>query len=311
MLAANPQRPVFGGWLNQDAAEARKQFIARTPRPFLSDYGHAIKGDGQNKQISLIKPYEQVTKKKFTPFYQEIGDCCGEAGTLGAQVLSTTQIALHKKNEEWKGEFSVEFTYAASRVEVGGGRIRRGDGSTGAWTAQALQKIGLLLRGRYGQYDLTKYRPDLGREWGRSGVGVPDELEKIAKERIVKTVALVTSWEEACDCIANGFPVLLCSSVGYDLQPDQDGFLLHRGVIWYHAMLLVGIDTVSRRQGGLIVNSWGPNWYYEGPVHRLGTPAGCFWADAVNIELAIREGDSYALSNFVGFPRRNLDYLLY
>jgi hypothetical protein len=308
---ADSRRPIFGGWLNDAAPNAARQFIAQTRRPFLRDHGRSIEGDGANKQISLIKPYERVTNRLFNPFSQEIGDCCGEAGTLGAQVLSATQIDLLKKNEEWKGEFSVEFTYAASRVEVGGGRIRRGDGSTGAWTAEAMQRVGLLLRGKYGRYDLTKYRPDLGREWGRTGVGVPDDLEKIAKDRTVKTVALVTSWREACDSLANGYPVLLCSGVGYVTRTDREGFLWRGREPWYHAMLLVGCDTISRRQGGLIANSWGTDWYEATATHKLGTPAGCFWADAQNIEAAIREGDSFALSNFVGFPRRNLDYLLY
>lgn len=309
-LQANPGKPVYGGWSINDAYYASREFVAKNGRPYLRDYGRSIQGDGKNKQVSLIKPYERVTKSRFKPFSQTIGDCCGESGTLGAQILSATQIDLHKRNEEWKGEFSVEYTYAASRVEIGGGRIRRGDGSTGAWTAKALQKIGVLLRGKYGKYDLTKYRPDLGRDWGRTGVGVPDELEKLSRDRIVKTAALVTTWSEACDCIANGFPVLLCSSIGYKTRTDKQGFLLHLGEIWYHAMLLVGCDTVSKRQGGLIANSWGTDWYL-GVEHELGTPSGCFWADAENIQAAIEEGDSFALSNFVGFPRQNLDYLLY
>lgn len=309
-LADNPGRPVFGGWHNRQ--DAKERFIKTTRRPYLRDYGHAIKGDGRNKQISLIKPYERVTKAVFNPFDQAIGDCCGEAGVMGAQVLTATQIDLHRKNEEWKGQYSVEFTYASSRVEVGGGVFRRGDGSTGAWTVESLRRMGVLLRGKYGSLDLTKYRPDLGREWGRSGIGVPNSLEVIAKSHPVKTAALVKTWDEACDCVANGFPVLLCSSVGYHNESDAEGFLRHMGVIWWHAMLLVGIDTLSHRQGGLVANSWGPSsMWYSGPKHRLGTPNGCFWADAANIERAIFEGDSFALSNFTGFPRRNLDYLLY
>jgi hypothetical protein len=305
---ADPRLPVFGGWVDMEGA--KDQFLRNTDRPYLRDHNPNIKGDGRNKQISLIKPYERVTGHKFVPNFQEIGDCCGEAGTMGAQVLSAVQIDVKKKNEEWKGPFSVEFTYGSSRVEIGGSRIRRGEGSTGVWTAESMRRMGLLRRAKYGKYDLTKYRPDLGSTWGRPGVGVPSELETIAKDHPVKTVALVKSWAEACDCIANGFPVLICSSIGYNTQTDKEGFLYHGRIIWYHAMLLVGIDTVSRRQGGLVANSWGPDWL-AGPQHALGTPAGCFWADARNIDLAVSQGDSFALSNFVGFPRQKLDYLLY
>lgn len=304
---ADPRRPIYGGWIGSSAATDR--FIRSNPRPYLKDHGQHIYGDGTKKQISLIKHYERVTKAKFEPNWQTIGDCCGEAGTMGAQVLSTIQIDKLKRNEEYKGPFSVEFTYASSRVEIGEGRIARNDGSNGVWIADSMRKMGLLRRDVYGKYDLRKYRPDLGRAWGRPNVGVPDELEKIAKDHPIKTTALVTTWAEACDCIANGFPVLICSGVGYNQQTDADGFLRHMGIKWFHAMLLAGIDTVNKRQGGLIVNSWGPDWI-SGPQHALGTPSGCFWADAANIEKALRQRDSFALSNMVGFPRRNLDYLL-
>lgn len=303
------KRPIYGGWVKSD--EARREFIRNNDKPFFADAARSLKGSSAGKATVLWPYYETVTKEKFNPFYQEIGDCVGEAGTLGAQFLSAIQIALMKWNEEWKGPFSVEYSYAASRVEIGGGKIRRGDGSTGSWMAEALQRYGLLPRGIYGQYDLTKYRPDLGRAWGRTGVGVPDELEPIAKEHPVKTATLVESWEQAADSISNGYPILLCSGVGYNDQTDRDGFLRHGRIVWYHAMLLIGVDRrPGKREGGCIANSWGTHWL-SGPKHELGTPAGCFWADRKDIEKAIFEGDSFALSNYTGYPRRNLDYLLY
>lgn len=306
---ANTRRPVFGGWVQRD--DARQDFISKSAHPYFKDYARSIKGSSEDRAVILWPAYEKVTKAKFKPFYQEIGDCCGEAGVMGAQFLATLQIALQKRNEEYKGPFSVEYSYATSRVEVGGGKIRRGDGSTGAWTAESLRRYGLLPRGKYGQFDLTKYRPDLGREWGKRGVGVPDALEPVAKEHPVKTVTLVESWQQAADSVANGFPVLLCSSIGYNQETDRDGFLRHMGIVWYHAMLLVGMDRRrGRREGGCIANSWGENWL-SGPTHELGAPAGGFWADAEFIDKAIREGDSFALSNYVGYPRRSLEYLLF
>lgn len=302
-------RPIYGGWVQRD--DARHDFLARNARPFFKDFAQPIKGSSEDKAVLLWPTYEKVTKSKFSPFYQQIGDCTAEAGVLGSQFLAALQIGLQFRNEEYKGPFSVEYTYATSRVEIGGGKIRRGDGSTGAWIAESLKQYGLLRRDKYGRYDLTEYRPDLGQTWGRRGVGVPDELEPIGKEHPVKTVTLVESWEQAADSVANGFPVLLCSSIGYNQETDREGFLQHMGIEWYHAMLLVGIDRRrGKRQGGCIANSWGDNWV-TGPQHELGTIPGGFWADAENIDLAIREGDSFALSNYVGYPRRNLDYLLF
>jgi hypothetical protein len=165
-----------------------------------------------------------------------------------------------------------------------------------------------VLRGRYGNIDLTHYDPDLAAEWGHWRAGVPAEIEKIAQEHPVKTTAAVTTWDEYCDAIANGYPVAICSNVGFTNRTDAEGFLRRRGV-WYHCMLGWGVDSLSARQGGCIANSWGTNWV-SGPQHKLGTPPGCFWADADVIHTMVQQGDSYALSGFEGFPSQDLDYLL-
>lgn len=305
--AAHENRELNFGWI--DDPVVRSRHLRTAERPFVRNFGQATAGTSAGKSRLLWPIFERITKKKFQPFSQTIGDCCGEAGTMGAQVLAAVQAS--KRNEDYKGPFSVEYTYAASRVEIGKGYFGRYDGSTGLWTAEALQKCGVLRRDVYGKYDLRTYRPDLGRLWGKPGIGVPDELEKIAKVHPVKTKALVESFDQGCDLIENGYPIILCSGVGYGNQTDKDGFLPHLGIRWDHAMLWWGFDRRARkRQGGCIANSWDVDWL-TGPRHELGTPDGCFWSDEKNIEKAISQGDCYALSDYVGYPRVDLDYLLY
>lgn len=297
-------RPVFGGWLQIPGVSDY------TPR--ARAYSQAIKGVSEGKASVLWPIYEKVTGKKFRPNDQgDVGTCCGEAGTMGGQFVSAVQIAEKKRPEEYKGPFSVEYTYASSRHEIGKDAIKRGrDGSTGEWTTESMKRYGLLPRDKYGPYDLRTHSGSLARKWGEHGVGVPDVLEPIAKKHPIKLAPLVESWAEAADCIAAGSPVLLCSSIGYNEVCDRQGFLTHDR-IWYHAMLLVGADRrKGKREGGCIINSWGPDWLVQ-RQHELGTPAGGFWADAWAIDRAIKQRDSYALSDFVGFRRRNLEYLLY
>jgi hypothetical protein len=296
-------QPVFGGWLQMPGVSDKA--------PRAQAFSSSIRGISAGKASRLWPIYEKVTGKKFQPNVQgDYGTCCGEAGTLGAQFVSAIQVAENKRNEEHKGPFSVEYTYAASRVEVGGGKIRRGDGSCGEWTAQSMQQYGLLPRAKYGQYDLRVHSGALARQWGVSGVGVPDILEPVGKQHPIKLAPLVESWEEAADCLAAGCPILLCSSLGFNDVCDRQGFLTPDR-IWWHAMLLVGADRrKGKREGGCILNSWGPDWLVQ-RQHELGTPAGGFWADAWAIDWAIKQKDSYALSDFVGFRRRNLEYLLY
>jgi hypothetical protein len=303
VLAADESKTIFGGWVKTPGMGRYAQRFGNVAAPLL--------GTSEGKASLLWPYYEKAIGGPVKPFYQTIGDCCGEAGVMGAQFVSGIQIAHKRRPEEYKGPFVVEYTYAASRVEVGQSRIRRGDGSSGEWTAESLKRYGLLRRAKYGKYDLTKYDGNLGREWGRPGVGVPNELEPIGKEHPIKSVALVTTWDQAADSVSNGYPVLLCSSVGYSGRFDREGFQRHNQ-IWYHAMLLIGIDRrKGKRQGGCILNSWGPDWSDNSVPHELGAPSGAFWADSFSIHKALQEQDSYALSEFVGFRKQNLDYNLY
>lgn len=308
LLADDRIRAVEAGWVYVQA-DTRK-FIRTNPKPFFAQQSSAIKGTGRDKQILLWKYLEAVTKQAYVPKAQEIGDCVSEGAATGVDLLTAVQIALLKRNEEWKGEACTETIYAGGRVEVGKSKIGRFDGMMGAWAGEWVRDYGVLLRGQYGDIDLTKYRPDLARLWGRPKAGVPDDLEAISKPHPVKTVTIVTNWEDCCDSIANGYPVLVCSNVGYRSTFDSDGFLNRGRKPWNHSMVIGGIDTKSKREGGCIFNSWGESWA-DGPQHKLGTPAGCFWADAKNIDAMLSQEDSFAFSNYVGYPRRQLDYRLW
>lgn len=299
-LLAAQERPVFAGW--HHLPHATQGVVRGTWDRFCGQ----LRGTGSNKRMLLWRFYEAAFGGPFEPHYQDIGDCVGQAAALGVDVLAAVQIHLHHRPELWRGKSSTEAIYAGSRVEIGGSKVR-GDGSTCAWAAKWLQQYGALLRGKYGKWDLTQYSPDLARQWGSPNVGVPDELEPLCKQHPVCLPVKVENWRQACDLVANGYPVIIGSNVGYENVTNADGFLERGRRPWHHAMLLWGIDTVSSQEAGCIANSWGRHWI-SGPQHALGTPAGCFWTYAKNIDAAIRQGDSYALTLYRGYPR--LDYLL-
>lgn len=310
-------RAIHGGWL--DLPEARRQFIKGNSKPYFRQHDTQIKGTGRNKEVLLWKFYEQITGEPFSPHIQEIGDCCGQACALGVDVLAAVQIGLYGKSEEWRGKHSTETIYSGSRIEIAKGTAcfdwwgQPADGSTGVWVGEYVRDYGVLLRGKYGNIDLTRYRPDLAKIWGSSThFGVPDDLEVISQHHPVETVTVVEGWEQAADSVSNGYPVVIASSVGFKTETDRDGFLARGLEPWWHCMLLWGIDTKSKREGGCIANSWGTSWI-SGPQHKLGTPAGCFWTDANVINAMLKQGDSVAISNFVGFPQQqqNLDYRLW
>jgi hypothetical protein len=251
---------------------------------------------------------ELATGHPLVPHAQETGDCTGHAFGLGVDILTSTQIHMAQRPELWVAECATEPLYGGGRVEIASGALGRRPGCAGHWIAEWLVRYGALLRQEYPGYDFTTYS---GKMADRLGIeGCPDALEPLAKLHPVKTITLVNSFEEACDAIANGYPVTLCSNVGFGMSSsywvrDSQGFLRRRSR-WGHAMLGIGFDRKSQRKGICIQNSWG-DWV-TGPTQH-GQPQGSFWCDASTINSILSAGDCHALSGYVGYPRIDIpDY---
>ena len=287
------------GWENPpDEVEA---ILNQLPLPIFGSAAPFLAGSGKGKVVLLHKCVEEVTGKSFPIHYQTIGDCVSHGWGLGIDVLKCVQISIDKRPEQWTNETATEVIYAGSRVEIGGGRLGNGDGSLGAWAADWVAKYGIIARGQYGSIDLREYDGQRAKSWGGARAGVPDDLEPIAKEHPVKTVSLVRSYEEARDAIANGYPVPVCSMQGFASQRDSKGFAKAQGT-WPHCMLFMAVDDADGRPGLLCMHSWGPNWI--GGPKRHDQPDGSFWVDAAVADRMLDDGDSFAISNFQGYPSR-------
>ena len=297
------QKSIFGGWIHSPAA--RREFVRSHEYPFFSQLSRYVKGPSEDRIVMLHPFMEEAQGHPLAPHEQDIGDCVGHAFGLGVDMLTSTQAFMLHLPECWVAECATEPLYGGSRVEIGGSSVM-GDGSVGHWAAEWLIRYGALLRQEYpGGHDFTTYSGSLARQLGRSGC--PDELEPLAKLHPVKTIALINTFDEACDAIANGYPVTLCSNIGFGLTSDswvrdRDGFLTRRGR-WGHAMLGIGFDCKYKRRGICIQNSWG-NWV-SGPT-RHNQPCGSFWCDEVTINSMLAQGDCHALSCYVGYPRVNV-----
>lgn len=295
---------VDSGWI--DDRLTRENFIRTLSKPYLSQQDSSIRGTGKGKVVLLYKFFEELTGA-LVPHSQAraVGDCIGHSFGLGVDVLTAVQIMMHEYPEQWITKCATEIIYAGARIEVG--HKTKGKGAMGVWAAEFIKEWGVLLRQPYldGKYDYTKYSGSIARTLGKTGV--PDDLEPLCRDHPVKTSAIVRSWEECRDSIVNGYPVAMSSRTGF-VKPwrrDKEGFLKRSRHPWYHSMIILGIDDSYRRPGGLLVNSWGPNWV-SGPT-RHEQPAGSFWVDASVIDRAMKQGDSVALSNYIGYPRVNIN----
>lgn len=302
LSATTPDIQRFG-W--RDEPESLTNFIDRHRHPFITQQNVAIKGTGKGKKAFLHLAMERVMGCRYVPHQQQCPDCVSQAAGLGVDILQGVQIALQGRPQRWVAKAATEPLYGGSRVEIGG-YDGLGGGSTGHWMAEWLGRYGVLLRKKYLlRHDFSIYDPAKAVQMGRTGC--PDALEPIAKLHPVKKTAICTSYEDLRDCIYNGSPVMVCSNVGFGngrCVRDSQGFLRRRRSPWYHAMLFAGYDDEYERKGALCLNSWGADWI-SGPT-RGSQPPGSFFIDSSTVTAMLRQGDSFAFSAFVGFPRLHI-----
>lgn len=287
----------------EDRREVDRYLGELTHPMFAPAAGDGVKDSGKGKIALLFKCVERL--HGFYPIQnQTIGDCVSQGSAGAVQDVMAADIIRRNDPEDWAGIVATEPIYALSRVEIGGGRLS-GDGSLGSWAAKAVREYGVLLRKKYGKHDFRRYSGRKARAMGKRGAGLPDELEPIAREHPIRTTSLVTSWEDVRDAVANYYGVTVASNIGFVKRRDKDGFAKQSGT-WNHQMRVIAIDDSYRRPGGLLMNSWGPKWITGGKRH--GQPEGSFFVDADVIDRMVRQQDSWAYSDFEGFPRKEIDW---
>lgn len=237
-------------------------------------------------------------------------NCVSFGWAKGIMISLACDIAMRKESEQWPGaEIATEWLYGTSRVLVGKGRLGNSDGSVGSWMSKAVspEGHGTLLRKKYGAHDLTKYSGKRAKSWGYDGL--PFDLEQTADEHPVSTKpALVNSYEQARDSIANGYPVPVCSNQGFSDVRDSQGFAKPSGR-WGHCMCFIAVDDTGNRPGLLCDNSWPKGWI-SGPK-RHNQPDGSFWVDADTADRMLKQNDSFAVPGFEGYAAANLDWSMF
>ena len=232
---AQSTRPIDSGWkcMPQEVAEYKLRRRALGKYPMASSYSDPFRGDSKGKYVQLLDIWEKVAGRPFEPHFQLIGDCVSHGNAVGIEVASAVQVETDG-GQEWSDKISTEVVYGGSRVEIGKGQIRT-DGSVGAWAAEFNEDYGTVSRGRYGDIDLTKYDANLAKDWGHwRGDGIPTEMETLSKDHPVGNMILIDrGWEQACDLMASGYPIVICSDQGFGDRFDNDGFL-PANKTWYH-----------------------------------------------------------------------------
>ena len=300
-VVGGPFAPRATGWVPD--AKAVESFRTRHAVPEFTDTEAGREVSRAAGDVYLWEACRRVTGDVLPARNQgQVGCCVGFGTTAAIEHLMCVELAAESEPGRSFKPVAPEAVYAGSRVQVGGGRIR-GDGSVGAWAAEFVRSYGVVPRGKYASVDLSRYDENTCRRLGSAGLS--SELVALARENPVKGVARVGRFAEAQKAIENGYPVAVCSSQGFAMTRDRNGFCAPRGT-WYHCMALVGVRG-GPRPGGFLLNSWGPD-AHTGPRDPADAPVAGFWADAGVLDRMLAEGDSWAFSGFDGFKARKLDW---
>ncbi len=291
------------GWI--DNPQAVDAIVDNLPFKAFSDTPAGKADDPLPQAVYLWEVYKKCDPRGPPAKNQGPVGCCVSFGTNNA-ILRTMacDIVINKQPNELR-DIAEEVTYAGSRVEIGGGRIR-GDGSVGAWAAQFVQKYGIVSRDKHGKYDLSTYDPARARSWGQSGV--PEDLEHVAREHPVKDITQIKSWADAKRALAQGYAIAVCSSQGFSMQRDTRGVATAQGR-WEHCMCIDGYHLDGTSEFGHIENSWGPS-AHTGPVGWGNPSTAGFWAKSSVIDAMLKSGEGWTFAGVKGFPARKPDWFV-
>lgn len=299
------------GWIDDPEAvrKALPEIQAQQGSPVLFAQTPLATAADDDKQVRLWDAELSIYGKLKPSWNQkQVGSCVSFGWGRAINDLILFMVA-NGLIEHPGYDVATEPIYGGSRVEVGGGGIR-GDGSIGAWAAKWVNLWGVLLRKVYGSHNLTEYSESLCRQYGSRGC--PDDLEPEAKLYPVKTVALVTSADQAWAALGSNNPISICSNRGFTTTL-RDGFCQPSGV-WNHCMEARG--RIRAKVGNSVVrafaiqNSWGdylggdPYYTDADTGERVQLPEGCFLADYDVVNSMLRQQDSFAITDQQGFKKR-------
>lgn len=262
-----------------------------------------VGADGQDnarRNVRLWDPVIQERGSHLPNIPQEIGDCVSWGTVHAIEYLQYCQM-VRGPPQLFRACYA-PFVYGTSRVTIGrqhGSRFS-GDGSVGAYAAEAVQQCGVLP---CDHAQCPPYSGQVARDWGRTGP--PAWALEAAREFRVRTIAQMDSADDVRDAVCNLYPVIICSDFGTKTIREKYGRMVarHDGR-WQHCMCVIGYDGSAPEPLFYILNSWGPDAH---PQPLQGEPPGGFWVDGKTMAYIVRSGDCWALSAFDGFPAQDLD----
>jgi hypothetical protein len=246
---------------------------------------------------ALWDDVRQVLGKDFNWIPQAVGDCVGVSSGNAVEDCQI-QAILAGLRATFEPIFP-PFAWGMGRLapDCGANQLGRQDGSMGAWQAKAVSEYGVLAAdAKTANGDVVPtYSGEVARQWGNNP-GPGAEWISLGKTHLVKSTALVQTWDDLCRAILAGNVVTVASNVGYTMLAQSDGFH-HRQGQWGHQMKIRHVDlgdaNIEAHAG--IGNNWGD---VHGQIVDFRTkdnwPIGHLRVRRADIESMLAAADSFA-----------------
>lgn len=311
-------RPGFYGWIppvsrTREQTRAHEDIMNATPR-------FALRGDNVREDIkkSVLWDFSKKVNnnKHFMVFHQITGSCVGNGGGQAVWYLSAVETARLHQPELALCPFYL-LPYGRSRYYSGS--RGRGEGSSGSGFAKAIAEDGILA---YNEAGLPQPEGGLdnpkGITWGgdqeyqwSDGSAIDQKWLALSKKHLVRTVAHISSLDQARTALQNYYPLTIASNWGGLMQCPTEGtppvLLSRHATQWSHQMHVNGWwEHPSLGELYYILNNWGPGAHGTPPDDA---PPGGFWVKAPELQRIIGEDETFAFSQFDGFPTQELSWL--
>jgi hypothetical protein len=289
------------GWLGK--AAAKKAWGELESSSTFKPICQSVVGD--SRRMMLHEVVRKVLGQDTPNYPQQVGDCVSFGAKNAIEYLMCTEILMQGDREKFRSIFP-PYLYGTGRVQVGGGRIS-GDGSLGSWMAEAVVKYGTIASDEQG---VPQYSGSVARQWGRPP-GPPNQFLNVGKNHPVKSAARINNWNELVVAICNGYPCTVACNQGFSMSPGRDGFHAPSGT-WAHQMCFIGVDDEHSDPYAIILNSWGDA---HGRLKDFNTgedlPIGVLRVRKRTVERMIAAQETFAFSNFEGFPEQPISKELF
>lgn len=308
----------FGWRPPQVRSPEENEALAKLTLPALSISGATqYPKAGEKILLSDLWKHQSVVQAigfEFPGFIQHTGSCVGvSSGGVCFTTLTVEVVRLGDPEQILVPFWPLPYGRGRFHSGINGS----GEGSSGTGQAEAYREDGVVPFATDGlptfsiKDGMLSVGSSVEMEWS-NGAKVSQKWLEQSRKHPIKSTALCRNADAVREAIVNGYAVTEASMYGFNAKVEGNPAVLlgRRGPRWAHQMFLLGWwEHPQLGELFFLMNQWGASAHGKDPA---GGPSGGVWITKADVDWFCQEQETYAYSQFQGFPAQNvLDWLLW